>query len=85
MSVCWLSAHVPPTLNPTPAGDSIYKTLAFLFHDWSFGYIPTVVLSSNLNGPFSEINPNKLEHPGPPLNQTTTGSVAGLAKLSTKI
>lgn len=62
-------------LNPTPGGDSMYSILAYLFHEnwllfWKESLRPFIK-----NGPFSYNNPISEEHPGPPLNQITNGSV----------
>jgi len=48
----------------------------FLDHEYGFSVQVFLTLSTK-NGPFSYAKASIEEHPGPPLNQKTTGSLTG--------
>ena len=77
------SASVPATDHPTPAGDSSHSTLALSVHGCGFEMMKSSP-SLTARGPFSYMKASIEEHPGPPLNQMTTGSVSGLSYDSAK-
>ena len=65
-----------PYENPVPAGWSMYSTFAFEFHECGFDVVPDPS-AVTLHGPFSPKRATSLEHPGPPVIHSTTGSVDG--------
>jgi hypothetical protein len=67
---------------PTATGCSKYTIVIFLLHEYGLE-VHVLAMLSTKNGPFSYANASNDEHPGPPVNQNTTGSVSTLFSLAT--
>lgn len=67
--------------NPTSAGWSTNRRLAFLFHPYLLAVVPSPCLLTR-QGPSSINSPRRDEPPGPPLSHKRSGSVAGSDALS---
>lgn len=65
-----------PVLNPTDAGLSMKRRLAYLFHECGLR-MGVVEFLGYMKGPSSLVIPSSAEHPGPPLYQMRRGSLSG--------